>query len=110
MSDKINHFIDVKSLVPARSPLMRRTPLLGKMSAKVLSGFRDELSTAQRKWQAREISNVSCSVIIHSTYSLSQEQFAYLSILNQASGRTPGDATQYPVFRTHRVSLHLIRL
>lgn len=60
MSDKISHFIEVKNLVPARSPLMRRTPMLGKMSAKVLSSFRDELSTAQRKWQAREISNASC--------------------------------------------------
>jgi hypothetical protein len=26
-------------------------------------------------------------------------QFTYLSILNQISGRTPSDATQYPVFR-----------
>ncbi|KIJ16201.1 hypothetical protein PAXINDRAFT_76049 [Paxillus involutus ATCC 200175] len=39
------------------------------------------LSTAQRQWQNREISN-----------------YAYLSILNQLSGRTPSDATQYPVF------------
>ena len=30
---------------------------------------------------------------------LTIEQFTYLSILNQCSGRTPGDATQYPVFR-----------
>ncbi|KAK7049866.1 Beige protein-like 1 [Paramarasmius palmivorus] len=59
-----------------------KTPLLGLVSAKVLSGLMpDELSTAQRKWQAREISN-----------------FTYLSILNQISGRTPNDATQYPVF------------
>ncbi|KAF7319608.1 hypothetical protein HMN09_00301200 [Mycena chlorophos] len=41
----------------------------------------DELSSAQRRWQAREISN-----------------FTYLSILNQISGRTPSDATQYPIF------------
>ncbi|CAK5278628.1 unnamed protein product [Mycena citricolor] len=41
----------------------------------------DELSTAQRRWQAREISN-----------------FTYISILNQISGRTPSDATQYPIF------------
>ncbi|KAH7890525.1 hypothetical protein F5I97DRAFT_1922982 [Phlebopus sp. FC_14] len=39
------------------------------------------LSTAQRQWQNREISN-----------------YGYLSILNQLSGRTPNDATQYPVF------------
>ncbi|KAF8962103.1 beach-domain-containing protein [Flammula alnicola] len=61
---------------------LQRTPLFGRMSSRMLSGFRsDELSTATRKWQAREISN-----------------FAYLSILNQISGRTPSDATQYPVF------------
>lgn len=36
-----------------------KTPLLGKMSAKVMAGFRaDALLTAQRKWQTREISNV----------------------------------------------------
>ncbi|KAF8547687.1 beach-domain-containing protein [Imleria badia] len=39
------------------------------------------LATAQRQWQNREISN-----------------YTYLSILNQLSGRTPSDATQYPVF------------
>ncbi|KAF9531325.1 hypothetical protein CPB83DRAFT_848844 [Crepidotus variabilis] len=62
--------------------LTLRTPMLNKMSSRMFSGFRsDELSTATRKWQAREISN-----------------FAYLSILNQISGRTPSDATQYPVF------------
>jgi hypothetical protein len=42
-----------------------KTPLLGKMSAKVISGFRaDALSTAQRKWQAREISNVCCKLAV----------------------------------------------
>ncbi|KAL0063705.1 Beige protein-like 1 [Marasmius tenuissimus] len=67
---------------PAHTPGILRTPLIGKVSARVLSGFLpDELSTAQRKWQAREISN-----------------FTYVSILNQMSGRTPNDATQYPVF------------
>ncbi|KAG2346496.1 beach-domain-containing protein [Suillus weaverae] len=40
-----------------------------------------ELQLAQRRWQKRELSN-----------------FGYLSILNQLSGRTPNDATQYPVF------------
>ncbi len=41
------------------TPGLLRTPLLGKIGAMVLSGFReDELATAQRKWQAREISNV----------------------------------------------------
>ncbi|PPQ94175.1 hypothetical protein CVT25_003811 [Psilocybe cyanescens] len=69
-------------LTPGPAPQTQRTPMFGKMGSRVLSGFRsDELSTATRKWQAREISN-----------------FAYLSILNQISGRTPSDATQYPVF------------
>ncbi|PPQ75051.1 hypothetical protein CVT24_010464 [Panaeolus cyanescens] len=61
---------------------VQRTPLLGRMGSRMLAGLKqDELSTATRKWQAREISN-----------------FTYLSILNQISGRTPSDATQYPVF------------
>ncbi|KAF9002530.1 hypothetical protein BDQ17DRAFT_1357028 [Cyathus striatus] len=59
-----------------------RTPIFGRMNSKPLTGWReDELPTATRKWQAREISN-----------------FTYLSLLNQISGRTPSDATQYPVF------------
>ncbi|TFK55260.1 beach-domain-containing protein [Heliocybe sulcata] len=68
------------TLTPAGNLL--KTPLFGKMSARVLGGSRgDELATAQGRWQAREISN-----------------FTYLSIINQTSGRTPADATQYPVF------------
>ncbi|KAN0082499.1 hypothetical protein V8E55_008294 [Tylopilus felleus] len=46
-----------------------------------LSAHDKALATAQRQWQNREISN-----------------YTYLSILNQLSGRTPSDATQYPVF------------
>lgn len=45
------------------------------------SAVEKELQMAQRRWQNRELSN-----------------FGYLSILNQLSGRTPNDATQYPVF------------
>ncbi|KAI0360774.1 beach-domain-containing protein [Trametes cingulata] len=72
------------------TPGLIKSPFVGRLSgklssafsAKVLSGFnQDELAIAQRKWQSREISN-----------------FTYLSILNQVSGRTPSDATQYPVF------------
>ncbi|CAL1710979.1 unnamed protein product [Somion occarium] len=76
------------SLTPGylKSPLVNRlsarVSATARASAKALMGFRlDELSTAQRRWQAREISN-----------------YAYISILNQLSGRTPSDATQYPVF------------
>jgi len=45
---------------PSLSPggAMLRTPLLSRVSARVFTGGRDEISTAQRKWQAREISNV----------------------------------------------------
>lgn len=44
---------------PTISPgAMLRTPLLSRVSARVFTGGRDEISTAQRKWQAREISNV----------------------------------------------------
>ncbi|KAF8584664.1 beach-domain-containing protein [Ramaria rubella] len=63
------------------TPGIMRTPLLSKVSARLFAGFRDEISTAQRRWQAREISN-----------------FTYLSIINQTSGRTPSDATQYPIY------------
>ena len=48
---------------PSAGSQFQRTPLLGRMGSRVLSGFRvDELSTATRKWQARELSNV-CLVI-----------------------------------------------
>ncbi|KAL0958994.1 hypothetical protein HGRIS_014308 [Hohenbuehelia grisea] len=71
-----------ESMTPGMGSAFLRSPLLGKVSARMMSGFRgDELLSAQRKWQAREISN-----------------FTYLSIINQISGRTPSDATQYPVF------------
>ncbi|KAI6008605.1 hypothetical protein EDC04DRAFT_2871453 [Pisolithus marmoratus] len=39
------------------------------------------LAAAQQQWRNRTISN-----------------YAYISILNQLSGRTPNDATQYPIF------------
>ncbi|KAH9965265.1 beach-domain-containing protein [Russula dissimulans] len=69
-------------LTPGLTPSVFKSPFVSKFGARVFAGFRpDELSTAQRRWQAREISN-----------------FTYLSILNQISGRTPSDATQYPVF------------
>ena len=44
---------------PGSGSQSQRTPLLGRMGSRVLSGFRvDELSAATRKWQARELSNV----------------------------------------------------
>jgi len=43
----------------ALTPGLPRTPKLSRPGSKVTSGFRaDELSAAQRRWQAREISNV----------------------------------------------------
>ena len=50
------------SIEPQSSTLLRSPgipAIFGRVGAKVLSGLRpDELSTAQRKWQTREISNV----------------------------------------------------
>ena len=87
------------SLTTSFTPSILKSPFASIVGARVFSGFRaDELSTAQRKWQAREISNVRWSSILHIVFSLLL-QFTYLSILNQISGRTPSDATQYPVFR-----------
>lgn len=38
--------------------------MFGRTNSKLLLGYKeDELSTAQRKWQAREISNVGYEVI-----------------------------------------------
>ncbi|KAJ7337518.1 beach-domain-containing protein [Mycena albidolilacea] len=67
---------DAIAATPGRTTSRIRTPRFGKVFQKS-----DELSSAQRRWQAREISN-----------------FTYLSILNHISGRTPSDATQYPIF------------
>lgn len=91
------------SIEPQSSTLLRSPGLpaiFGRVGARVLSGLRpDELSAAQRKWQTREISNVSPPPDIPIPATKYSFQFTYLSILNQLSGRTPSDATQYPVFR-----------
>lgn len=82
MNQKLSSIVHGNRNPSELTPGLLRSPMLAKASARVLSGFRaDELSSAQRKWQAREISN-----------------YTYLSILNQISGRTPSDATQYPIF------------
>jgi hypothetical protein len=82
MQQRLSKVINEVSPDNNPTPGYMRTPLFRSVSAKVLPTFKEgELSTAQRKWQAREISN-----------------FTYLCILNQLSGRTPSDATQYPVF------------
>ncbi|KAG8739840.1 hypothetical protein FRC10_005070 [Ceratobasidium sp. 414] len=76
-------FVQARSSLESVSPGGFRSPLINRVSARVAVALqgRDEVATAMRRWQAREISN-----------------FAYLSILNQASGRTCNDLTQYPVF------------
>ncbi|KAJ7615896.1 beach-domain-containing protein [Roridomyces roridus] len=71
----VNRFMS--DAIPSATPGRLRTPRFGK----VFQQKSDELSGATRRWQAREISN-----------------FTYISILNQISGRTPSDATQYPIF------------
>ncbi|KAI8986856.1 beach-domain-containing protein [Trametes punicea] len=89
ITGRLNQIISRHGPDPS-TPGLLKSPFVGRLSAKVSSAFsarvlsglnKDELSIAQRKWQSREISN-----------------FTYLSILNQISGRTPSDATQYPVF------------
>ena len=48
---------------PGAGSQSQRTPLLGRMGSKMMSGFRvDEISSATRKWQSEELSNV-CLVI-----------------------------------------------
>ncbi|QRW11722.1 beige protein [Ceratobasidium sp. AG-Ba] len=76
-------FVQARSNLDSVSPGGFRSPLITRVSARVAVALqgRDEVATATRRWQAREISN-----------------FAYLSILNQASGRTCNDLTQYPIF------------
>lgn len=101
---------------PSTSSGLLRTPgpfssrLSTGQSSRSLLGFKpDDLATATRKWQAREISNASF-LVDTSIYqvNMTQLQFAYISILNQVSGRTPSDATQYPVFRAFpRWCLHI---
>lgn len=87
-------------LTASLTPSVLKSPFTSLVGARVFAGFRpDELSTAQRKWQAREISNVRQFFDLCAIFS-PPLQFTYLSILNQISGRTPSDATQYPVFRT----------
>lgn len=68
MNDRLSAFVAGRHSSDTITPGILKSPLVGRsarvsvsarLSAKVLMGFRpDELSTAQRKWQAREISNV----------------------------------------------------
>jgi hypothetical protein len=59
MNERLTSMIAKENVAESSTPSILKTPLFGKVSAKVLMGFRaDELSSAQRKWQAREISNV----------------------------------------------------
>ncbi|VDB88447.1 unnamed protein product [Peniophora sp. CBMAI 1063] len=86
MQQRLNAILGINNptLAAPRTPNPLKSPFVGRVmgSSRAFSMFRaDQLSTAQRKWQARELSN-----------------FSYLSILNQISGRTPNDVTQYPVF------------
>ncbi|KAI0029515.1 beach-domain-containing protein [Vararia minispora EC-137] len=86
MQQRLSSILNIQTSVSSalRTPNPLRSPFVTRMmnSAKVFSTFREDgLLSAQRRWQTRELSN-----------------FAYLCILNQLSGRTPSDATQYPVF------------
>lgn len=61
--DRLMASVASQRVSPFRSPLVfHRSPLLARAAPKFLQDVRDELATAQRKWQAREISNVSMSL------------------------------------------------
>ena len=62
MGDALAEKIATKTHNDSKSPLLFRTPLIGKASAKYMVNVSDELYSAQRRWQAREISNVSISL------------------------------------------------
>ncbi|KAG2135261.1 hypothetical protein DEU56DRAFT_888131 [Suillus clintonianus] len=72
--------LKMRVLDPSPTPgsILHKSLLRSRSST---SAVEKELQMAQQQWQNRELSN-----------------FGYLSILNQLSGRTPNDATQYPVF------------
>lgn len=55
---KLTFLLSMRTGDTPGSPGMIRTPLLSRVSARVFTGARDEIATAQRRWQAREISNV----------------------------------------------------
>ena len=57
---RLSNTVNTHNPTEPLTPGLLKSPFVGRFSAKVLSGFRaDELSSAQRKWQVREISNVS---------------------------------------------------
>lgn len=65
MHQRLSSLIQKEQTTEPRTASFIRTPLLSSAGSKVWMGFRaDELSTAQRKWQTREISNVSCTYLV----------------------------------------------
>lgn len=61
---RLSAILQKRASVEPQSSALLKSPgfpaIIGRMGARVLSGLRsDELSIAQRKWQTREISNVS---------------------------------------------------
>lgn len=60
---RFTNIIEKNNADPALTSTLPRTPLFSRMGSRVLSNFRsDELSSATRRWQAREISNVRLPV------------------------------------------------
>lgn len=56
---RLSSVLAIRAAADPHATGLLKTPLFGRVSARVLSGFRaDELMSAQRKWQTREISNV----------------------------------------------------
>ena len=102
ISDKLEGARATRTLPASRSlSILYRTPLIGRAASKAMTGSRDELATATRKWQVREISNVRHLNLVRNGMLITCFQFSYICVLNQISGRTPGDATQYPFFRLY---------
>ena len=70
ITDRFSSLLSAEKYIgDSLAPGLMKSPMVGllsasarasaRMGARVLMGFRaDELATAQRKWQAREISNV----------------------------------------------------
>ena len=79
------------------TPSVLRTPLISKVSARLFSGFRDEISTAQRKWQAREISNVIVLIMIFLLFYTHLTFSAYSLPISASSIKLQGELQVMPL-------------
>jgi hypothetical protein len=90
IGDSLAEKIAIKTQNDSKSPLLFRTPLIGKASAKYMVNVSDELCSAQRRWQAREISNVSVKYRIwRSKFDVCCESSHILAFLTSLPGGHP---------------------